>query len=70
MKDIHDAAMEFARLYEKKHGKPPIILGMEIYEHFGQPCEITRASEYEVAVMARFADVATIEPDELQLRRI
>ncbi len=45
----------------EKHKKPPIVLDVEIYEYFGEPCEIVAVNIYrgggaEVTVCKRFGD--------------
>ena len=68
MSEAHQLASDFAVAYRAATGKVPIILGMEIYEHFGSPCSIVWANQFEVAVMGTdLATVATISNEELKL---
>jgi hypothetical protein len=46
----------------------PVVIGVELYEHFDETCKVIEATEYEVVIESRFASRTRIRREELELR--
>ena len=69
-REAFDAALAFAAQWEKAAGKLPLIVGIEIYEYFGQWVQIVEQSgPYQVVVEERFGERKTVDFEELSLRK-
>ena len=63
-----DTSLDFAYRFREEHGIVPVILGQEIYEHFGRPATIESATEYQAVINGRLGELTEVDIGELELR--
>lgn len=69
------ALLKSLREFELATGKIPVVLGMEIYEYFGEVCKVIEVNNYsgdfanpEVTICSCWEKIVTVDFDELTLR--
>ncbi len=70
---LHDEWLKVAKAHESAKKQIPIVVGIELYEYFGQPVTIVDVQGYggnvvRCVVEGRFAERATVDLEELSLR--
>jgi hypothetical protein len=64
------AAKNFMTQWHKAKGKLPLIIGIELYEYFGQWVQIVEtAGPIQVVVEERFGNRQTVDFEELEMKR-
>lgn len=67
-----DLWLEAAYRYLEAKNETPVVLDVELYEHFGQPCKIVDVRVYrggvECVIEGRFAERVTVDSSQLALR--
>jgi hypothetical protein len=65
----YEAAQEFMKKWHAETGKLPVVVGIELYEYFGQWVKIIEARDNGyVIIEARFAERKEVEFDELEMK--
>lgn len=47
----------------------PVVVGVELYEHFGSPAKVTEIHGNECCIEGRFGETTTVYAEELELRQ-
>lgn len=71
-RNLHNQWLKVAHDHEGYKKETPIVIGIELYEYFGQPVKIIDVQGYgsnnpHVVVEGRFAERTTVDFEELSL---